>query len=60
MNGYISVQMAAERWGVTMRQVQSWCKGGKVDGAYMLSRVWLIPENAPRPVPKRNRKHDKV
>ena len=52
MNGYITVQDAAQKWDVTNRQVQIWCKEGKIAGAYMLSRIWIIPENAVRPIPK--------
>jgi len=53
MNGYITVQEAAQKWNVTNRQVQIWCKEGKISGAYMLSRIWIIPENAVRPVSSR-------
>jgi predicted DNA-binding ArsR family transcriptional regulator len=53
MNGYITVQEAAKKWGVTERQVQLWCKAKKIPGATMLSRIWIIPENAERPEKKR-------
>jgi hypothetical protein len=53
INGYITVQEAAQKWGVTDRQVQIWCKDGKIPGATMLSRIWIIPENAKRPIPKK-------
>ncbi len=56
MNGYITVQDAAKKWGVTNRQVQLWCKSGKILGATMLSRIWIIPEDAERPVTKRKEK----
>lgn len=55
MNGYITVQEAATKWNVTDRQVQLWCKADKISGAIMLSRIWIIPENAQRPVTKRGR-----
>jgi predicted site-specific integrase-resolvase len=53
MNGYITVQEAAIKWAVTDRQVQLWCKDGKISGATMLSRIWIIPENAERPISKK-------
>lgn len=53
MNGYITVQEAAVKWRVTDRQVQFWCKAGKIPGATMLSRIWIIPENAERPSGKK-------
>jgi hypothetical protein len=53
MNGYITVQEAADKWEITERQVQLWCKAQKIPGATMLSRIWIIPENAERPTKKR-------
>lgn len=49
MNGYITVQEAAEKWGVTPRQVQILCKGNKIVGAMRMSRIWIIPEDAKKP-----------
>ena len=49
MNGFITVQDAAEKWGVTPRQVQILCKNGRVKGASRMSRIWIIPENAEKP-----------
>ena len=46
VNGYITVQEAAEKWGVTARQVQILCKENRIAGATRLSRIWIIPENA--------------
>lgn len=49
MNGYITVQEAAEKWGVTPRQVQILCKENRIAGATRMSRIWVIPENAEKP-----------
>ena len=49
MNGYITVQEAAEKWGVTPRQVQILCKANRIPGATRLSRIWIIPEKAEKP-----------
>ena len=49
MNGYITVQEAAEKWGVTPRQVQILCKENRIEGATRMSRIWVIPENAEKP-----------
>lgn len=49
MNGYITVQEAAEKWGVTSRQDQILCKTNRIPGATRLSRIWIIPENAEKP-----------
>lgn len=42
MNGYITVQEAAEKWGVTPRQVQILCKENRIVGAMRMSRIWLF------------------
>ena len=49
MNGYITVQEVAEKWGVTPRQVQILCKENRIAGATRMSRIWIIPENAEKP-----------
>ena len=49
MNGYITVQEAAVKWGITPRQVQILCKENRIDGATRMSRIWIIPENAKKP-----------
>ena len=49
MNGYITVQEAADKWGITSRQVQVLCKDNRVKGATKMSRIWIIPENTPKP-----------
>lgn len=49
MNGYITVQKAAEKWGITPRQVQILCKNSRIVGATRMSRIWIIPENAEKP-----------
>lgn len=52
VNGYITVQEAAEKWGVTPRQVQILCKENRIAGASRMSRIWIIPENAEKPTKK--------
>ena len=49
MNGYITVQEAAEKWGITPRQVQILCTNNRIVGATRVSRIWVIPENANKP-----------
>lgn len=54
MNGYITAQQAAAKWGITSRQVQTLCKEHRIEGAARMSRIWIIPENAEKPT--RNRR----
>lgn len=55
MNGYMTAQEAAEKWGVTPRQVQILCKENRITGAMRMSRIWIIPENAKKPTGEKNR-----
>jgi hypothetical protein len=51
----MSSQQAAEKWGITERQVQSLCSQGKINDATKLGRAWLIPKDAQRPLDGRTK-----
>lgn len=53
---YLSVSEEAEKWGVTPRQVQSLCGRGRIAGAKRISRAWMIPAEAQKPLDGRRRK----
>lgn len=55
MNGFITVQEAAEKWDITPRQVQILCKTDRIPGATRMSRIWIIPEEAPKPTMSRRK-----
>ena len=56
MEGYITVNQAAEKWNVTPRQIQLWCKTNRIRGAQKWGRDWAIPECAERPTIKHKNK----
>lgn len=45
----ITVQQAAEKWGVTPRRVQDLCRRGEIKDAILWHRSWMIPANAEYP-----------
>lgn len=47
---YMTAQEAAEKWNVTLRWVQRLCKENRIDGVMNINRVWLIPQNAQKPM----------
>ena len=49
MNGYVKAEVLAERWNVSVRQVQLLCQNGKIEGASKFGNAWAIPENTPKP-----------
>ena len=50
---YISVQQAAEKWGVSVRRIQQICEADIIPGVKRFSRIWMIPEDAIKPADKR-------
>lgn len=49
MNSFIIVQEAADKWGITPRQVQILCNSSRIQGVTCMSRIWIIPEDAEKP-----------
>jgi len=49
MNGYVKAEEMAERWDVSVRQVQLLCQNGKIEGASKFGNAWAIPERTPKP-----------
>jgi len=49
MNGYIQAGEIAELWGISMRQVQTLCKKGRIRGAIKFGNTWAIPKDAKKP-----------
>lgn len=51
----ISVQQAAEKWNISQRTAQYWCRSGKIPGAELHGRVWFIPDDAEKPADMRTK-----
>ncbi len=56
---YITIKEAAEKWEMSERFLQRLCKQGRVEGAKKLGVVWVIPQNAKRPVTSRGQEAKK-
>lgn len=46
MERYLSIQEAAEKWGVSKRRVNQYCVEGRVFGAQRIGKAWAIPFDA--------------
>ena len=46
---YITVQEAAQKWGVTTRRVQMLCNEERIHGAVRFGKSWMIPHTAVLP-----------
>ena len=56
LDGYMTAKEMAERWYVSVRQVQFWCKAGMIDGVKQFGKSWAIPENVSKPTRTVNEK----
>lgn len=57
MKGYMTVQEAAEKWGISPRQVQILCKENRIKGVIRLSRIWIIPSDSEKPTINKKNNH---
>lgn len=48
MNG-ITTKEAAEKWGITPRQVQLLCARDRIAGAIRFGKAWVIPADTQKP-----------
>lgn len=55
---YMTVQEAAQEWSISERQVQKLCKNNRIEGLVKLSRVWLIPKDATKPIDNRRKRNE--
>lgn len=53
MDGYITLNEASQRWGISERRTRFLCQEGRVEGAIKFGRVWAIPTNASKPADNR-------
>lgn len=47
---YIRISKAAEKWGISTRRIRVLCAEGKVPGAIRKGNLYMVPENAPKPI----------
>ncbi len=49
---YISVGEVAKKWNISERSVRNYCAEGRVYGALLVGKTWMIPEDAEKPTRK--------
>lgn len=47
---YLTASEIATIWGISSRRVRTLCKEGRVKGAITKGNLWLIPNNAEKPL----------
>lgn len=46
---YMTIQEAAERWGISARRIQVLCSSGRLPGAAKFGRQWAILADTEKP-----------
>ncbi len=50
---YIKVSEVAKKWGISPRRVRLLCSQGRIEGVVQNGKLYMIPENAPKPIDAR-------
>lgn len=50
---YMTIKEASNKWGLSVRRVQTICNEGMVVGVIKFGREWAIPIDAEKPADKR-------
>lgn len=54
---YLTTAELAKKWNISQRRVSIYCKEGRLPGAELKGRTWLIPDDVKKPDdPRRVRK----
>ena len=48
-NDFMTVKEASEKWGVSVRWVQTLCNDGKIEETMKFGNAWAIPVDAEKP-----------
>lgn len=55
---YLTTAEFAKKWNISQRRVAIYCKEGRIAGATIKGRTWLIPRDTKKPEdPRRIRKN---
>lgn len=56
---YYTTSELAEKWGISRRRVTTLCIEGRLEGAILKGKTWLIPNDVVKPVDLRRKKEAK-
>lgn len=56
---FLTTTEMAKQWNISRRRIATLCRDGRIAGAVIKGRTWLIPEDAEKPDdPRRTRKNN--
>ncbi|MDY4060488.1 MAG: DNA-binding protein [Anaerovoracaceae bacterium] len=47
--GYLTTSEIAEKWEISRRRVTTLCREGRLEGAVLKGKTWLVPEDTVKP-----------
>lgn len=53
---YMTLKEASEKWNISSRMINYYCSEGRILGAEKKGTVWLLPQNAEKPMDGRRKK----
>lgn len=53
---YLTTAEFAKKWGISQRRVGIYCKEGRLEGAMIKGKTWLIPSDSKKPEDPRKAK----
>ncbi len=56
---FLTTAEISEKWGISRRCVVVLCDEGRIGGAVQKGSMWLIPQNAQKPIDGRKRENKK-
>lgn len=54
---YLTVKEVGKKWGISSRMVNVYCSNDRIPGAVKKGNLWLIPDDAEKPVDNRYKKN---
>jgi len=52
---YITTKELARQWGIGQRRLQILLKEGRIEGAKLVGKTWIIPQNVQKPADARKK-----
>lgn len=47
--GFLTASEIAKKWNISERSVRNYCQQGRVKGAVIKGKTWIIPEDVKKP-----------
>ena len=46
---YLSIKQTSEKWGISVRRIQTLCASNRIPGAQKIGYSWIVPADAEKP-----------